>query len=337
MGNNNVRIDIHQGDARDIETDILALKHMENAEGVGKVVADAIGLESHRLENAAWIPDFRELPDLGESKLFNRISRSSTVNAQNILYIGVQPAPDFRYQDIRQFTRRSLVIANRQLNAVKHVTFTLHGPGYGLDEREAFESELAGVIDAIQERVAPDTLERISFVEIDPVRANRLETILQDFIPNGLVEKNEPRDTQTRSVGYDSESKPHVFVAMPFDEDLDDVYFLGIQDAVHSADFLCERVDHVSFTGDILDQIQERIESASLVIADMTDANPNVYLEVGYAWGNDVSTLLLSQDTDHLKFDVQRHNTIVYDRNDIRGLKNELSETLTDFSIPSGR
>jgi len=35
-----------------------------------------------------------------------------------------------------------------------------------------------------------------------------------------------------------------------------------------------------------LDQVKKEIESATLVIADITGSNPNVYLKVGYAWGN---------------------------------------------------
>ena len=52
-----------------------------------------------------------------------------------------------------------------------------------------------------------------------------------------------------------------------------------------AAGYLGERADLATFTGDVMDWVRARISSANLVIADLTSANPNVYLEVGYAWG----------------------------------------------------
>jgi hypothetical protein len=69
----------------------------------------------------------------------------------------------------------------------------------------------------------------------------------------------------------------------------------------------------VVFTGEILARIKERIETATLVIADLTGANANVYLEVGYAWGRNRPTLLLVRAGDELKFDVRGQRCIIYD------------------------
>ena len=68
------------------------------------------------------------------------------------------------------------------------------------------------------------------------------------------------------------------------------------------------------FTGHILDPIRERIETASVVITDLTGANPNVYLEVGYAWGKGRPTIRLVQDVADLRFDVKSQRCLVYDR-----------------------
>ena len=100
---------------------------------------------------------------------------------------------------------------------------------------------------------------------------------------------------------------------MPFSKDLEDVFIFGIQGPINKAGYLCERVDMLSFTGDILERIKSRIETAALVVADLTGANPNVYLEVGYAWGKNRPTLLLSRKTDDLKFDVRGQRCLVYD------------------------
>jgi hypothetical protein len=49
-----------------------------------------------------------------------------------------------------------------------------------------------------------------------------------------------------------------------------------------------------------------------LVIADLTGANANVYLEVGYAWGKDRPTVLVAKKGNELKFDVSGQRCIVY-------------------------
>src|SRR6185312_14711111 len=100
-----------------------------------------------------------------------------------------------------------------------------------------------------------------------------------------------------------SHKEPHVFVAMPFNTDMNDVFYYGIEAPVHSAGFLCERMDHISFTGEIMEWMKRKIETAALVIAELSGANPNVYLEVGYAWGKSRPTLLLARNGVNLEFD----------------------------------
>jgi nucleoside 2-deoxyribosyltransferase len=65
--------------------------------------------------------------------------------------------------------------------------------------------------------------------------------------------------------------------------------------------YSCERLDQEAFTGDVVAQIKERIEKASLVIADLTGHNPNVFLEVGYAWGRGRPTVLLLRRSNNPK------------------------------------
>jgi hypothetical protein len=116
---------------------------------------------------------------------------------------------------------------------------------------------------------------------------------------------------------------------MPFTKELEDVYVFGIQGPVNAAGYLCERVDMVTFTGDIVERIKSRIGSASVVIADLTGANANVYLEVGYAWGKNRPTLLLLKKGDDLKFDVRGQRCIIYDN--IVDLSKKLQADLADL------
>ena len=93
---------------------------------------------------------------------------------------------------------------------------------------------------------------------------------------------------------------------------MEDVYGFGIQAPVNAAGYLCERLDLTSFTGEIMDRLRERIETASLVVADLTGSNPNVYLEVGYSWGRNKTTVLLAKKGTELKFDVRGRKCLFY-------------------------
>ena len=101
---------------------------------------------------------------------------------------------------------------------------------------------------------------------------------------------------------------------MPFKDDMEDVWDYGIQPTVKSAGYICERADLSSFTGDVMDWVRKRIKTAEIVIADLTESNPNVYLEVGYAWGVGIPTILLMNNGSELKFDVQGQRCLKYNR-----------------------
>ena len=143
------------------------------------------------------------------------------------------------------------------------------------------------------------------------------------------------QDRALPTVGRESEAKPHVFVAMPFNDEFDDIYYYAIEPAVKSAGYLCERADTRSFSGDILDWLLARIQTAAFVIADMTTANPNVYLEVGYAWGFKRPTILLTRELNDLKFDVRGQRCVIYKR--IRDLEESLKRELGEMASTGGK
>lgn len=63
---------------------------------------------------------------------------------------------------------------------------------------------------------------------------------------------------------------------MPFQAAMDDTFHYGIQNAVRSAGYICERSDQSSFVGDVLERIRQRISTSALVVADLTGANPSI-------------------------------------------------------------
>jgi hypothetical protein len=125
------------------------------------------------------------------------------------------------------------------------------------------------------------------------------------------------------------ERKPRAFVAMPFSPDMEDVFYYGIQNPVRQLGYVCERVDQEAFTGDILYQVKSRIENAEVVIADLTGANPNVFLEVGYAWGKARPTVLVIKKAEQMRFDVQGQRCLQYQS--IKDLETRLTNELKNL------
>jgi hypothetical protein len=315
-----VQIDLKAGDALAEPADVLVLKHAQGRFGLDEAVDAILEAAGRRLR----------LPDPWDFSIENSVS---DIAASHIFFLGVPPLREFGYKEIRAFARKALGILATQLPQTQHIVLTVQGPGYGLDEVEAFQSEIAGLVDAIRSGESPLTLQKITIVEQHTGRANRIRNTLNALFPDHFVHSTAASDhpksaagETLRTAGYDAETKPRVFVAMPFKEEMDDVYHYGIVSATNAAGFLCERADLSAFTGDVLEWVKERIRSASLVIADLTDANPNVYLEIGYAWGSGIPTVLVVKSSDHLKFDVRGQRCLVYKK--IKELEDSLTHEL---------
>ena len=301
-----VELKVLQADALSYASDLLVLKYAQASYGVDAKAVQTAGI------------DAATLPTEGSSLLINEPLHLAS---RNLLFIGVEPLTAFGYQSIRNFSRRALALAEKISPPVREISMTLHGAGFGLDEIEAFESEAAGIIEALHRGEYPSSLLTVSIVEQNASRAARMRSTLISLLDSEEVrrESTEPNAARDRavsrridSVGRGSMSRSHAFVAMPFTEPFDDVFYYGISPPVRAAGLLCERMDQVHFTGDIIDRMKERISSANVVLADLSDANPNVYLEVGFAWGVKKPCILICNRKTDLKFDLQGQHCLLY-------------------------
>lgn len=319
---------LEAGDIIDSRADVVLLKHAQGFYGADQAVArrlESIGVSSSQLE----VP-------VGEYRF---VDTGGRIGAPLALFLGTVRLGQFGYHEIRQFAARALK-ALESREGVRHIACTVHGPGYGLDEDEAALALVGGLVEAFLRGAGPQSLERITVVELHTGRVKRLRGALErglggspgvERLPTGwgFRVKRMNHVVQAPSLataGAQSLAKPHAFVAMPFAPELEDVYHYGIQGPVKAAGLLCERVDQAVFEGAIIQRIKERIDTAKVVIADLSMANPNVYLEVGYAWGRGRPTMLLVRDVKELKFDVSGYRCLIY-RN-IRDLETQLSREL---------
>jgi len=110
----------------------------------------------------------------------------------------------------------------------------------------------------------------------------------------------------------ETKPKPFVFVLMPFGEEFSEIYKLGIKTACENAGAYCERVDEQIFVESILARIYNQIAKADIVVSDMTNRNPNVFYETGYAHALNKQVILLTQNADDIPFDLKHYPHIVY-------------------------
>jgi hypothetical protein len=316
-----VVLSVESGDVLETPVDVVALKYAQAPHG-----ADRIALQHLGIENGA-----PELPGPGDILV---VEADGSVAAQYVLFVGTVPLRYFEYAEIREFARRAIKSIAELPSQVTTAAMTMHGVGAGLDEKEAFTAQVAGLLDALRRDEWPQYLERVRIIETSDKRTTRLGKVLEAIVPPKLEAQmrgrakviTSPGSSQLESAGIESRQKPHVFIAMQFGQETDDLFHYGIEAATQTAGYLCERIDAVSFTGDILAQIKSRIDAASFVIADLTTQNPNVYLEVGYAGGRNVKTVLLAREASELRFDVQGQRCLIY--SSIRDLEQKLTVEL---------
>jgi hypothetical protein len=311
-------------DITQVRADLVVVKHADGFYGADKVVADAVGFDGY-VKN-------------GESLFV----KATAMASPEVLFIGVGPLSDFRYEKIQSFGSAAVLLTRDR--PIRHLALTIHGPGYGLDPEQAFLSMIAGII-AEWARGAT-SLNKITVVERSPKRYQLLSRLLQDQqknfgLPRGpdlhsirLTELAQDRakieqaaaDTNIIQFGARAERKPRLFVAMPFADEFFDEYEIGFCEAAKASNFLCERLDLEHFTGDVISEIKKRIVESQGVIALLNGHNPNVFLEVGFSLAHNKPTIMVAKEGVKLPFDVSSQRCIIY-RN-ISHLRDQLAKTI---------
>lgn len=114
---------------------------------------------------------------------------------------------------------------------------------------------------------------------------------------------------------------------MPFKDEFNDIYRLGIKEAATQVGITAERLDEQIFVEGMLERIYRQIDAADIVVADMTGQNPNVFYEVGYAHAKNKLCILLTKDANDIPFDLKHRRHIEY-KNSIAYLRDELVKNL---------
>lgn len=107
------------------------------------------------------------------------------------------------------------------------------------------------------------------------------------------------------------------FVMQPFAVPLGDYYEKVYKPAIEKAGLKPVRADADIFgTGKIMDQVWEGINTAKVLVAELTSRNPNVFYELGLAHALRKPVVLVSSREEDVPFDLHHIRVIYYDVND---------------------
>jgi hypothetical protein len=124
------------------------------------------------------------------------------------------------------------------------------------------------------------------------------------------------------------------FVFMPFSNELQNIYTYGIKETLEDLGWTCHRSDEKFDTPEIICTICKNVQESSLIFADLTGRNPNVFLEVGLAFGLEKRVVFLSQNPDSIPFDTRTFRTLIYNPLELSDLKNKIRILMESIKIP---
>lgn len=127
---------------------------------------------------------------------------------------------------------------------------------------------------------------------------------------------------------------PSCFVVMPFSQPWSDTVFYDfIKPALEAAAMECVRGDMIPRVGKLSENIVKQIQTAGLVIGDISAPNANVFYELGIAdtIGRDVFLLYEKSAEQNLPADIQGAHYYAYDKNNLVQSAKDLTESLKQW------
>ena len=160
----------------------------------------------------------------------------------------------------------------------------------------------------------------------EPLRqfVREVDEQLRDF-PKADFMFGYPLDILPRQPG---EKRP-AFVAMPYGEKWFEPVKKTIIDAGAKKNFDCLVSLDMGAAGQIIEQVWQQIRRAEIVVADLTNSNPNVFYEVGLAHALGKQIIFITQDTGKLPFDVSTSRCVRYEEDKLPLLQDGLEKAFS--------
>lgn len=346
-----IKIHLFLGDITEVRCNVLFVKHIEGFMSMPeKAINNAIRTDNSNLFLEHEKKDFHDVCTYG----------SLPFPYMHVINFHKNDLP-FTYASVDDYARQIIAYSlsgNADDEPRNIIATAVHGPGAGLDSSEAMEKMILAFAEATSTIKSDSHIDEIIFVEKDPSVFERLQERIVFLIRKNILvyQQSETylmldaKSSEEVTGGFEKIKlkENHVFVAMPFDKNFDDVYMYGIKQAIEKNGRVSERVDQQFFSGDVIERIMLRIESAELIVADISKRNPNVFYEVGLAHGMDLTksrylkqhkpkkkVIFITQD-EKVPFDIQSQNRITYNRFAITELEEKLHKAIGDVLNSGG-
>jgi hypothetical protein len=311
----------------DVKADCLLLKNVTDGlfgpeEAVNKASGGRLAEMSQRIDTS-----------LGTTHALMEVAG---VASRSVVLVGVGPAASLTYDHVGAICRRGTEAALKLDFEIRTIATVIHAVGFGLARSEVFKAELFGFKKALEEAGRRgESVQEIVF-SIGPNHIFLYDEILKAlsaahdsafrlesdgcFLEIGVASRAEAQfEQRVKQARY-------VFVAMPYKREFENVFDFGMRLPIEECGLLPVRVDKEAFSGSISQEIKRRLQQSLLVIADVTDSNPNVLYELGYAEGCAIPTIVVCQKREHaeMPFDLRDVNTLFYENELLRNLNRDL-------------
>lgn len=125
------------------------------------------------------------------------------------------------------------------------------------------------------------------------------------------------------------------FVAMWFDNTMNDAFKEGIKKGIELAGYRAVRIDGVEHNNKIDDEIIAEIRRSRFLVADFTQEEGNarggVYYEAGFAHGLNIPVIFTCREDaiDYVHFDTRQHNHILWEDKKVNDLAKRLAQRIS--------
>ena len=120
------------------------------------------------------------------------------------------------------------------------------------------------------------------------------------------------------------------FMMMPFGNWFDRYYRDVYVPAIKEAGFEPVRGDELFSTGSVVEQIWEQVQKSTVLLADLSDKNANVFYELGLAHAAGKPVVLTAPKIEDVPFDLRHLRVIVYDIREPNWAE-KLAKSVTEF------
>ena len=116
----------------------------------------------------------------------------------------------------------------------------------------------------------------------------------------------------------------HCFVIMPFGASgtrekshYDQVYEHVIERALNGIGIQCTTANRMGISAEMTEEVRRQLRDSDLVVADLSDSNPNVFYELGYRHALGKPFIVVCDDTTRVPFSVRTWSMIEYSLTDV--------------------